>query len=355
MGFTVSLEVGGMGDILEPGYYKVVATNTWYKVLLVEQDSTRGLAKGTVLGDIPVGFKYGHFGEADQTISDLTGINIYNVEVVFTVNNEDHSTQGVVADNGKKLFMKTPTETRKLVKITEEEAEEVLEDGDPMEAPLTPYKLQPENQGRLLWFTGSPGLGKSTSAQLLAREHGYVYYEADCFNNCKNPYIPVDTPDPTMAQMNQRSLKGEGLEARKEAIVKLMKLGKIILETPKQEIERNIFDNYYRLMCEDIKQEKQRIGGDWAVAQCVLSRSMRDIIRENLGTGFVFVLLEMDGEDALERLANRHKGNEKAIEMLKKYQEKCEPAEDDEENVVTVKVTRDMSPQDVVLKTFQMI
>merc|ERR1712179_463823 len=350
----VYLGVGEMGAILQRGYYKVTDTHTWYKVLLVEQDNT-GLAKGSVLGDIPVGFKYGNFGEAEQVISKLTGIDTYNVEVVFTVNNEDHKTPGIVADKGEKLFMKTPREIRKLVKITEEEAKEVLEDGDPIEALPTPYTLQPENQGRLLWFTGPPGIGKSTSAQLLAREHGYVYQEADCFNNCKNPYIPVDTPNPTMAQMNQRSLKGEGLEARKEAIGKMMKLGKIVLETPKQEIERNIFDDYYRLMCEDIKQEKERIGGDWAVAQCVLTRNMRDVIRENLGTGFVFVLLEMDGEDALERLTNRHKGNEKAIEMLKKYQERCEPAEDDEENVVTVKVTRDMSPQDVVHKTLQMI
>lgn len=276
---SVWLGAEEMGDTLQPGYYKVVDTYTWYKVLLVKQDNT-GLAKGSVLGDILVGFKYGQFGEADQIISDLTGINTYNVEVVFTVNNEDHKTPGVVSDNGQRLFMKTPTETLKLVKITEEEAKEVLEDGDPMEAPTTPYKLQPDNQGRLLWFSGPPGLGKSTSAQLLAREHGFVYYEADCFNSCKNPYIPVDTPDPTMAQLNQRSLKGEGLEVRKEAIVKMMKLGKIILESPKQDIERELYDDYYSLMCEDIKREKERIGGDWAVAQCVLTRNMRDLIRQ---------------------------------------------------------------------------
>ena len=168
---TVYLGVGEMGDILQPGYYKVTDTHTWYKVLLVEQDNT-GLFMGSVLGDIPVGFKYGHFGEAEQVISNLTGIDNYNVEVVFTINNEDRKISGIVADKGEKLFMKTPRGIRKLEKITEEEAKEVLEDGDPIEAPPTPYKLQPENQGRLLWFTGPPGLGKSTSAQLLAREHG---------------------------------------------------------------------------------------------------------------------------------------------------------------------------------------
>merc|ERR1719228_2184879 len=100
--------------------------------------------------------------------------------------------------------MKTGGGLQEFHKISEEEAEELLQDGDPMDAPPTPYKIQPENQGRLIWFTGSPGLGKSTSAQLLAREHGYVYYEADCFFALKNPYIPPDVENPSMAQVKQK-------------------------------------------------------------------------------------------------------------------------------------------------------
>ena len=266
-----------MEDTLKSGYYKLVETYTWYKVLLV--DHHKGLAKGSAFGDVSVGFEYGDFGEADPAISEMSGISNYNVEVSFLRNDEVHKTLGVVADHGEKLFMKTPTVVRKLVWTTEEDAIEILEDGDPMESPSTPYKIQPENQGRLLWFSGQPGLGKSTTAQLLAREHGYVYYEADCFNNLKNPYIPVDTPNPTMAQLNQRSLKGEGLKDRKEAIEKLHQLAKIVMETPEKEIEKELYSDYYRLMCEDIRKEKERIGGDWAVAQCVVNRGMRDVIR----------------------------------------------------------------------------
>ena len=32
---------------------------------------------------------------------------------------------------------------------------------------------------------GPPGAGKSTTAALLGRDHGYVYYEADCFASLK--------------------------------------------------------------------------------------------------------------------------------------------------------------------------
>ena len=52
-------------------------------------------------------------------------------------------------------------------------------------------------------------MGKSTSAQILARENGYVYYEADCFDKIKNPYVPLDVDDPSMAQIKQKPLKGE--------------------------------------------------------------------------------------------------------------------------------------------------
>ena len=63
--------------------------------------------------------------------------------------------------------------------------------------------------------------GKSTSAQLLARKHGYVFYEGDCFftmrlhfaNDCcdqlhfpRNPFIPVDSKDPSLDQLKQRKL-----------------------------------------------------------------------------------------------------------------------------------------------------
>ena len=54
---------------------------------------------------------------------------------------------------------------------------------------------------------GPPGAGKSTSAQLLSRTEGYVYYEADCFGTFMNPFIDPNVEEPSLAQVSQRPLK----------------------------------------------------------------------------------------------------------------------------------------------------
>ena len=51
------------------------------------------------------------------------------------------------------------------------------------------------NEGDFLIIVGLSGAGKSTTGQLLAKESGYVYYEADCMINCLNPFLPLDTND----------------------------------------------------------------------------------------------------------------------------------------------------------------
>ena len=102
--------------------------------------------------------------------------------------------------------------------------EDKLYEDDSIEAPPCFNKLEPERQGKLVWesLSGPPGLGKSTTAQLLSRKHGYVYYEGDCFFMLRNPYIPPNAPEASLASLEQNKLVGAGVQEREEMAVKVV-------------------------------------------------------------------------------------------------------------------------------------
>ena len=52
-------------------------------------------------------------------------------------------------------------------------------------------------------------MGKSTSAQYLAKDHGFVYYEADAFGLLQNPFNNLESDNPSLATSSQRVLRGE--------------------------------------------------------------------------------------------------------------------------------------------------
>ena len=66
---------------------------------------------------------------------------------------------------------------------------------------------QPGKQGKIFWLSGPPGAGKSTTCQLMARENGYVYYEADATTSFVNPFIDLEAENPSMATMQQKPVK----------------------------------------------------------------------------------------------------------------------------------------------------
>ena len=109
---------------------------------------------------------------------------------------------------------------------------------------------------------------------------GYVYYEEDCFIHLRNPYIPLEVDNPTMQQEYQRNLTGEGRDQREEKCKIVWKaLEKLLRRKKLSKAEQEDFDQYYEMLCSDLSRERQRIGGDWAVAGVIISKHHRDIIR----------------------------------------------------------------------------
>ena len=92
---------------------------------------------------------------------------------------------------------------------SEDDLKHLAEDRDPALEPTCHYKIQPENQGKLVWLTGTPGSGKSTVGHLMSKEAGYVYLEGDCVENYLNPFISPDLSenDATKNAFRQKPLK----------------------------------------------------------------------------------------------------------------------------------------------------
>ena len=315
------MDKDGVRTQLRDGNYRVKDGGNDIITITGDKLSTNGSSHGAKL-------KYGSFGEADPKIVEMTGEKCYNLESKYDVVGKEMADYGVVIDEGTTIVFKGMMGITTLEWISDEEAEQMANDCDPIEAPTSHYKVEPERQGRLIWITGPPGLGKSTSAQLLSREHGYVYYEGDCFFNLKNPYIPSDVENPSVAQVMQRKLVGEGVAERREICNQAIKQWQ--LKMAGKEYDRAAEEGMYRDMCNDIARERARIGGDWAIATVLDSPHIRDFVRlfycshsfliifvrGELGPELEIVVLEMTLEEQKARIRGRHEGSEDAVGMM---------------------------------------
>ena len=110
-------------------------------------------------------------------------------------------------------------------------------------------------------------------------------------------------------------------------------------------------EEFYSIMCEDILKERKRVGGDWAVAQAVPTRKLRDLIKSKLVPDLLFVVLELDEDLYRERLSPRIElvGKDRT-EMWLNMKLRYEPVDDNEENAVDMEITREMEPDHVVAK-----
>ena len=105
-----------------------------------------------------------------------------------------------------------------------------------------------------------------------------------------------------------------------------------------------------------ITKQRKRLGGDWAVAHAIFSRTQRDKLRQKLGPELVFIVLNMTKECQKKRLKARHGDAIEGLnEVMNNMFDLYEPARDDEKNTFNVVITEDMTPDDVLNKVFQII
>jgi len=307
----------------------------------------QGILKGG--SEMKIVFISGDFGEADPEVAEVCGPGSrYSVQMKVEIADKARITPMVLTNEGRVFYFKS------LIKIfpigslrwvTEEQAREAANDGDPIEAPPSKYKLEPERQGKLLWITGASGLGKSTTGQLLSRNHGFVFYEGDCFWSLRNPYIPPNVPEASLATLKQRKLVGEGAKERQEMVKKVNK--DFMNMFGGNEYDEELVEEAYRMMCANIRSERARMGGDWAVCCLLLTKRIRDVVREELGEELHVICLDMELEDQMARVRLRHAGDQDSQDMMKMVIDRFERAGEDEPNCSQVMVGPDMKPEEV--------
>ena len=332
------------------GFYKLNTMNTNIFVVKGETVQMETL-QGPVDNEFALGtWKFGDFGEADTEVAKASGKKNNNVELNLW--NGVWKTKGVLSDDGSSITVQTLTnEIGKFEWMSDEECNAFKNTGDPHDAPPSHYKIQPENKGKLLFLSGAPGLGKSTSGLILSRTKDYVYYEADAFGMNVNPYLPPDVEEPSLATSKQRPLAGvpqDRVDAINNGIKDFMAMVR------GESYRKESVENFYSGLCKDIKKERKRLGGNWAVAQAVPLRSLRDHIKKELDNDVIFVVLNMSREDQMKRVKQRHgEGQESINDWLIKIYDLFEPLAEGEENAIGVDVTSEMTREDVVQKILE--
>ena len=271
--------------------------------------------------------------DASKPISLIGG---ENNTVYVTLEGQTFTAQ--ISKDKKTITAALPFPTLKW--ITPEEAEIIgNRKKESVLAPSVPYPLRPGKLGKIAYLTGPPGSGKSTIAGHIAKQDSWVFYEGDGFLWGFNPYV-----FPNESQVDARSEKpaliGPGMSLREVAkwqwLINLEQLDKNKTE------DRSHTEQYFNLMAQDIKRERERVGGDWIIAFAMPKRLDRDIFRKIIGEDLIFVVLDISLDLVKERLAGRGEGEDELAKVHHYY----EPAAEDEPNTIGFKVVENRSKQE---------
>jgi len=324
------------------GHYQVIFSGKMHMLAKAEDDTVAFLDdEGNVRNKVKV--KTGVFKETDEIIHEKTGRKNFNI-LMFDPLIAESDSYGVISDDRKvvtvkgshgMIFSMEMVGTAKAKELNDV----LLSAKDPANAPPNHYTLRPGQAGKLIWITGPPGSGKSTTARRMMEIEGFVYYEGDCFMSNKNPYLPPADNTAIDALIEARPLRGIPSK-RKEVLGQAMKEWSKFKNGEDYDME-----DFYTLLCENIVKERQRVGGDWVVAQAVPTRKLRELVRSLLGQELVFVVLDLD-EDLLKRRLKPRLGSYD----MKYFDMKYEPAQLEEDNTVDLKITPEIE-LDIVISS----
>ena len=155
---TDKIQLIKMSQHWSDGYYSFTKESSFIYEVKGETVFMRNLCeldfpniKPTQIGS----WTFGDFGEAPGPIQETTGTQNYNVKMIGMFG----MTQlGVLSPDGTKVTKISFTgEVDEGHVLSAQELQDKLDSREPIEAPKSMYKTQPENQGKIVWLSGPPG------------------------------------------------------------------------------------------------------------------------------------------------------------------------------------------------------
>jgi len=304
-----------------------------------------------------MGWTFGEFGPATKEVKEASGCDTNNLQFTPAAPNVPPET-GVVNKTGTKIFMAgldNPLDV--LYWVSDEEAQKMKDDRDPMEAPSCPqYIPKPGSPGKLYWLTGPPSSGKSTTCQLLARNKDFVYFEGDAAIGLINPFTDINAENLTSAIFTGKSLKGYSREDAKVVFDLSSKFQELFSSTMDAQIVDTTLRPSLTIMAKDILRQKKRLGGNFAISYEVISRESRDLLRAKLGSELVFIVLNLTKECQNKKIKDKVPGEEKfMVDNLNKIYDAHQPAEDDEQNAYNITIDETKTPAEVMQSVLDVI
>ena len=345
------------------GYWKSKSDDDYVHVIRGSKAIVKGIVEAIDNPDCTQsGFQgrwiSGNFGEASEELQLITGISENNVELSYAFGPYGTKNyQGIVTQDGKSCYVTSDDDPSKKLEeyhwLDEEAIKKISSGFEDINERSHPYKVQPETiigeKGNLIFLSGAPGCGKSITALKLAQKEDFVYYEGDCFIRMKNPYIPLDVKEPSLAHRNQPKVRGLSSEdlSTFPAVEKLY-----IKDLSKGDLSKQeVIIPFLKLLSKDIVSEKKKIGGNWLVTFPVPTRKMRDVIKKECNATFINLTVSEDTQRT--RLSRRHAKEEdgtKKVDWLTSMYNSFEPVQADEKDAYELVILPGMGKDSVAEK-----
>ena len=122
-----------------------------------------------------------------------------------------------------------------------------------------------------------------------------------------------------------------------------------------EDVDWNNLKPMYINIAKDVGFQKNRIGGNFVVAQAIHSQEFRNLIRSIL-PNCIFINLSMTQEGSKQRIQSRHGDQAGELwEFFSKEYELFEKPGEAEENTYNIDIDENMTPNDVLEKVLEVL